>query len=98
MISDFMLNAPSIANHESQITNARRLTIDGGEQVVDVLVLEQLLAQRLQRRAALGGLRASLAVPLVAQLLDPALVLLALAIDRRTRRLEPRAEPGLVAA
>src|SRR5204863_9712369 len=68
----------------------------GGEQVVDVVALEQPLAQRVERRALLAGGRAVLAVPPRAQLLKLPLVLLALRVDGRARLLEPGAQlPGI---
>src|SRR5688572_16942855 len=61
------------------------LAIDGGEQVVDVVALEQPLAKRLERRAAFLGRRLLLAVPPRRQFAELLLVLLALAVDRLPR-------------
>src|SRR5687767_10986030 len=61
------------------VRNARGFAIDRGEQVVDVISLEQQLAQRLQRDFAAVG------VPRGHQLVEPALVLVALALDGLAR-------------
>src|SRR5687768_8185838 len=80
------------------LPNGGHLTLDRGYQIGDVLLLEQLLAQRLERRLSLGRRRSGLAVVAVAQFVDPPLVLLALALDRRARLLEPGAKLGVVFA
>ena len=68
------------------------LAFDRGEQVVDVIALEQPLAERGQRRLAIGGRIVELVVPAMGQLLELTLVLAALAVDGRTCRLEPRTQ------
>src|ERR1044071_7766287 len=79
---------------------ARALALDGREQVVDVVALEQPFAQRLERRALVRRRRllpfdfaqGKLAVPARAQLLQLTLVLVALGVDGRPGFLEPRAQ------
>src|SRR5437660_12884046 len=86
--------------------NRRHLALDRREQVVDVVALEQTLAQRIERRAlVLGGrilpldsARGELRVPTRAQLLQLPLVLLALGLDGRARLLEARAQPFRIGA
>src|SRR5687767_1339517 len=74
------------------------LSVDRGDQVVDVLAFEQLLTQRLERRFPLGGRRLSLPVIPLAELLDPPLVLVALTLDGRPRLVEPGAQLPFIAA
>src|SRR2546423_12972410 len=79
---------------------ARDFALDGREQIVDVVALEQPLAQRVERRSLLRGrggrpfdsAQGELAVPARAQLLQLLLVLVAPGVDRRACLLEPRAE------
>src|SRR6185295_5867888 len=77
---------------------ARDLTFDGRQQVVDVIAFEQPLAQRVERGAFRVRRRTLLAVPARAQLLQLLLVLVPPGVNRRTRFLEPRAQRVRVGA
>ena len=80
-------------------SSSARLAIDGREQVVDVVALEQPLAQRVERRALLGGGRRSPGRPTARSApASCALVLLALRVDRLARRVEPRAQRRRIGA
>jgi len=71
---------------------SRGLALDRGEQVGDVIALEQQLAQRLERRALLGYAGRGLAVPPGAGFGQGAFVLVALGFDGLARGHEPRRE------
>ena len=65
------------------------LAIDRGEQVVDVVALQQTLAQCVERRTSLCGAPISeLLIPTRAQRFHFTLVFLALQVDRLARRFE----------
>src|SRR6188768_2987529 len=71
----------------------RLLPIDGRQQVVDVVPLEQPLTQRLERGTPLLRRRGvALRIPALAQLSKLLFVCLAFQLDRQTRRLELRRE------
>ena len=74
---------------ESQLLGVAH-EVGGGERV---LVLEQQLAQCLERGFPVGRLGLGLAVPLVAQFGDSPLVFLALAIDGQPRGTTPEPKP-----
>src|SRR5688500_4405410 len=77
---------------------ARHLPFHGGQQIIDVVALQQALAQRLERRPLLRRGSVLLRIPAVDQLLQAALVLLTLPVDRLSRRIEPGAQAGRIAA
>src|SRR5690348_15777824 len=62
--------------------NRCHLTFDGGQQVVDVIALQQESAESVERFPLLGGCRVAFAVPPRAQRLQLRFVLVALAVDR----------------
>src|SRR6185436_4330878 len=74
------------------------LAFNGADQVGDVVPLEELLAQRVERGAPVGRRCVLLAVPAAAQLLDLSLMLVVLAVDRPARGLEPGAKVSGVGA
>src|SRR6185369_9968385 len=77
----------------AQSRKPRAFPLNGRQEIVDVIPLEQRFAQCVQRRATFSGRRAlCLTVPLHAQCFDLPLVLLALAVNRRAGRIEPRRE------
>src|SRR5688572_2393052 len=80
------------------LPNGCYLALNCGDQIVDVLPFEQLFTQRLERRFPFGGRRLGLAVVARAQLLYPSLVLVSLALNRRSRLLEPDAKLRLLPA
>src|SRR5262245_10724743 len=69
-------------------SNARRLAIDAGQQVRDVVPLEQTLPQRLENLPALVGRSVAYAIPLRAELSQLRLVLRPPLFDRQSRRVE----------
>src|SRR5688500_5647250 len=79
------------------LPNGCHLALNRGDQIIDVLPLEQLFAQRVEGASPFGRRRVCLGVVAVAQLLDPALVLVALALDWRPCLLEPGPQLRLVA-
>src|SRR5712671_3780350 len=73
------------------ILDIRHLSLDAGQQVVDVVAFEDALAQRLEHRTPLGVSRVAVdeRVPLRRQLIELRLVRRALLVDRPPRLLEP---------